>query len=140
MRQCGELHRHAERGELGFDEGAPAPRALQALSEAVGQAQLEADPSRRGAQLVIADVVGPEREHARFFCAQVIALAVRERRQDPGEGLAALLDATVALLAADSLGQVDALVHHAEIAIVVQYALVRAVAGEDRYPEIDVGL
>ena len=91
-------------------------------------------------QLVVADVLGPECENPRLFRIEVIALAVGEAPQYAHQGIAALFHATVSLLAADAGGHVDALVHHGELAIVVQHALVGAVLCEDRYPEIDVGL
>ena len=138
MRQRGQLQRHPERGEFRFDELAPAPRPTQAFAKAVGQALLKPDASGRGAKLVIADVIGPQRQYTRLFGAQAFALAVGQALQHPDQGVAALLDAPVALLAADTLGHVDALVDHREVAIVVQYALVRSVPGEYRHPEIDV--
>jgi hypothetical protein len=104
------------------------------------QALLEADPLRRAAQRVAVDVSRPQRQYPRLFRGEVVALAVGEGLENPGNGFAALLHAPIALLAADAGRHVDALVNHGEIAIVVQHALVGAVARKYRHPEIDIRL
>jgi hypothetical protein len=139
VRQRSEFKRHPERSKFSFDEIAPPTRSLQTFAEPVGEALLEPDALSRGTQRVVTDVSGPKREHARLFCAQVVAFAVGEAAQYADQGVTAFFYAPVALLAADAGGYIDALVHHREIAIVMQYALVGAVSGEYGHPEIDVG-
>ncbi len=139
MRQRRQFERHTERGEFGFDEIAPLPRSLQPFTKPVGETLLEPYASGRGAKHVVTDVRGPQRQYARLFRAQIFAFAAGESLQYPNQRIAAFLDAPVALLAADSGGHIDALIHHFEIAIIVQHSLVGAVTGEYGYPEIDVG-
>jgi hypothetical protein len=130
VRQRRQFERHAQRGKFGFNEIAPPSRSLQAFTKAIGQALLKAYAFGRGAELVVTDVPGPQREDACLFCAQVVALAIGEPMQNTNQRIAAFLDAPIALLAADAGGHIDALIHHREIAIVVQNSLAGAVTGE----------
>ncbi len=140
VRQCGELHRNAERREFHFDIGAPAAGPLEPVAEPVLQALLMADVSRCRDERLVTYAVRPQAEDARFLGRQVVALPVREFREHRLYLLAPPDDFAPPFAWPGIRREIDALVDDAEVPCVVHHALIRRVFGKDAHPEIDVGL
>jgi hypothetical protein len=140
VRQRREFDRHSERREFSFDEIAPAARALQPFAEPIRKPVLIANSARCRPECLAAYIGRPQCKHARFFRTQIVARATGQRAQGGGQGVAALLDASVALAAPEIRRHIELFVDNRKIPIVVQNPLIRVVAGEYRHPKIDIGL
>ena len=140
MRKRSEFDRHTVCREFLFDVRAPTAGAHEPFPESIPESLLLPDVSRGVDERPATDAFGPQREYARLFSTQVVALARRQPRQDRLYILAVPDDALLALAPVPAFGVVDDFVNDAEIAGVVHHALIRRVFGKDADPEIYIPL
>jgi len=140
MRQRRELYRHTEGGKFVFDIVAPAPGANQPLTKPVLEALLVANAFDRRSERCVADPGRPQSEHTCLFFAEIVPLAAGQAPQYRLKIFPVFCNTALTLTSAHVRRQVDALIDHREIAVVMQYTLRGRIARKNIYPEVDIAL